>query len=262
VGGLGPVLDTNRDPTEGLIRLSPAPESNIDRSTTRISVMALRAVLFDMDGTLTDSEKLWTVALDRLAAELGGQLSAQARQAMVGHNLIESIQMLLDDIGSGHPPVAAGRLLTGYTAELFAGPMPWRPGAQELLQAVREAGLQTALVTATERTLVDLALNTLGHRTFDAVVPGDEVARNKPDPLPYLRAMELLDVQPGECVAIEDSPNGSLSAVRAGVAVLVAPSEVAVSPGPGLTIVDSLVGVTLQQLADLVGHPRAVAESR
>lgn len=223
----------------------------------------LRAVLFDMDGTLTDSEKLWTVALDRVAAELGGQLSVATRQAMVGHNLIESIQMLLDDVGSDQPPVATGRLLTRYTAELFGGPMPWRPGARDLLQAVRDAGLKTALVTATERTLVDLALNTLGHRTFDAVVPGDEVARNKPDPLPYLRAMELLDVRPGECIAIEDSPNGSLSAARAGVPVLVAPSEVEVPAGPGLTIVDSLVGVTVQQLADLVGHHRVpVTESR
>jgi len=226
-------------------------------------VTTLRAVLFDMDGTLTDSEKLWTVALDRVAAELGGQLSVRTRQAMVGHNLIESIQMLLDDLGSDHPPVATGRLLTRYTAELFAGPMPWRPGARELLQAVRDAGLKTALVTATERTLVDLALNTLGHRTFDAVVPGDEVARNKPDPLPYLRAMELLDVPPGDCIAIEDSPNGSLSASRAGVPVLVAPSEVEVPVGAGLTIVDSLVGVTVQQLADLVGrHRGAVTESR
>lgn len=208
----------------------------------------LRAVLFDMDGTLTDSEKLWTVALDRTAADLGGRLSDRSRRAMVGHNLIDSITMLLVDIDSDRAPAAAAELLTRHTAELFARPMPWRPGADDLLQAVRTAGLATALVTATERSLVELALRTLGHATFDAVVCGDDVTSNKPDPEPYQRAMELLDVSVTECVAVEDSPNGSLSALRAGLPVLVVPSEVEVPAAAGLTFADSLTDVSVDTL--------------
>ncbi|MGI8418329.1 MAG: HAD family hydrolase [Nakamurella sp.] len=211
----------------------------------------LRAVLFDMDGTLTDSEKLWTVALDQTAADLGGVLSEQTRHAMVGHDMVQSIRMFLDDIGSDRPAPEVSTLLIRHTAALFAQPMPWRPGAARLLAEVRAAGLATALVTATHRELVDMALNTLGHDTFDAVVPGDEVDRNKPDPGPYLRAMELLDVKPADCVAIEDSPNGSLSAVRAGVPVLVVPSETAVPAASGLTFADSLTEVTVETLREL-----------
>ncbi len=214
----------------------------------------LRAVLFDMDGTLTDSEKLWTIALDRTAADLGGRLSTKSRRAMVGHNLIDSITMLLADIGSRSAPAAAAELLTGHMKDLFTLPMPWRPGADNLLQAVRRAGIATALVTATDRPLVALALDTLGHNTFDAVVCGDEVQKNKPDPEPYQRAMELLDVQVTECVAVEDSPNGSLSALRAGLPVLVVPSEVEVPPAAGLTFADSLTDVSVDTLRALRGH--------
>lgn len=213
----------------------------------------LRAVLFDMDGTLTDSEKLWTIALDRTAADLGGRLSTKSRRAMVGHNLIDSITMLLADIGSDSAPAAAAELLTGHMKNLFTLPMPWRPGADNLLQAVRKAGIATALVTATDRSLVALALDTLGHNTFDAVVCGDEVRRNKPDPEPYQRAMKLLDVPVRECVAVEDSPNGSLSALRAGLPVLVVPSEVEVPPAAGLTFADSLTDVSVDTLRALRG---------
>lgn len=216
----------------------PTPESD--------HPAALRAVLFDMDGTLTDSEKLWSISLDRTAADLGGTLSPQAREAMVGHDMVDSIRMFLADIAPDRTdldPGAVAQLLTRHTAELFAEAMPWRPGAQALLAAVRESGLRTALVTATHRSLVELALNTLGRNSFDAIVAGDEVTNNKPDPEPYLRAMELLGVSADQAVAVEDSPNGSRSAAAAGVPVLVVPSETRVAPTPGLFFAESLVDV-------------------
>lgn len=215
---------------------------------------SLQAVLFDMDGTLTDSEKLWSISLDRTAADLGGTLSAAAREAMVGHDMVDSIRMFLADIAPGRTdldPAAVAQLLTRHTAELFAEAMPWRPGAQQLLTAVRAAGLRTALVTATHRSLVELALGTLGRNSFDAIVAGDEVQSNKPDPEPYLRAMQLLGVTPAQAIAVEDSPNGSRSAAAAAVPVLVVPSETAVPPAPGLYFADSLVGIDPAQLRQI-----------
>lgn len=211
----------------------------------------LRAVLFDMDGTLTDSEKLWTVALDRAAADLGGALSAATRKAMIGHDMADSIRMLQSDVGSMRPYPEVAALLTTYTAELFAQPLPWRPGAQDLLHAVRDAGLATALVTATHRSLVELALNTVGHANFDVLVCGDEVANAKPHPEPYRRAVELLGVPLEQCVAIEDSPNGSSSALAAGLPVLVVPCETEVAPREGLTFAASLTDITVDDLVDL-----------
>lgn len=216
----------------------------------------LRAVLFDMDGTLTDSEKLWTVALDRAAADLGGVLSPATRYAMIGHDMADSIRMLQGDVGSRRSDVEVATLLTTYTAELFAAPLPWRPGAQDLLQAVRDAGLATALVTATHRSLVELALDTIGHANFDVLVCGDEVANTKPHPEPYRRAVELLGVPRERCLAIEDSPNGSASALAAGLPVLVVPCEVEVVPREGLTFAASLTEVTVDDLVAVRARAR------
>ncbi|GAA2002857.1 HAD superfamily hydrolase (TIGR01509 family) [Nakamurella flavida] len=208
----------------------------------------LRAVLFDMDGTLTDSEKLWTIALERLAVELGGTMSAQARAAMVGKPIGPAIALLHADLGIERDAAASTARLMELTGEVFRAGMPWRPGARELLADVRAAGLATALVTATYRSLVEIALETLGRDNFDVTVCGDEVARGKPHPDPYLRAMELLDVAAPNSLAVEDSPTGTRAAELAGVAVLVVPSEVPVPPGPARAFAPTLVSMTAGSL--------------
>src|SRR5688572_7672483 len=115
-------------------------------------------VLFDMDGTLVDSEKVWSVGLDELAAHLGGDLSEAARHAMVGTNMSQSMDILHTDLGVVADPVESVRWLEEQVAELFGGGLVWRPGAAELLAGVRAAGVPTALVTATHRHLVEVAL--------------------------------------------------------------------------------------------------------
>jgi HAD superfamily hydrolase (TIGR01509 family) len=205
-----------------------------------------------MDGTLIDSERLWTLALVEVAGELGGTLSQETRTAMVGTDLVSSVQMLLTDIGSDAELGVVQRLLVDATAKHFATSIEWRPGAQQLLQAVRGAGIPTALVTSTHRNLTSVALETIGRGSFDVVVCGDDVARTKPHPEPYLTALAQLHVDATRSVAIEDSPAGSASAAAAGLATLVVPLEVPVAPAPRLTIVDGLVGVTLDTLRDLL----------
>ncbi|MBM9466061.1 HAD family phosphatase [Nakamurella sp. YIM 132084] len=222
----------------------------------------MRAVLFDMDGTLTDSEKLWTVALERLAEELGGSLSEAARAAMVGQAIEASIRLLFDDLGIDGDHAAATRRLLDLTEQIFGEGLPWRPGARELLHAVREAGLRTALVTATHRRLVETALETLGRDRFDAVVCGDEVSRGKPDPEPYRRAMELLGVGPQDCLAVEDSPTGTRAAADAGAVVLVVPSEVAVPQGPGRVFESTLETVDVARLREIHATGRALSPVR
>jgi HAD superfamily hydrolase (TIGR01509 family) len=211
-------------------------------------VTALNAVLFDMDGTLVDSEKLWTIALEQVAAGLGGTLSAGARAAMVGQDLDASVRTLKDDLGTDAPHAEVAAALMTATEQMFRRGLPWLPGAERLIDEVRAAGIATALVTATHRNLVEIALETLGRHRFDVEVCGDEVLRPKPDPQPYLRALELLGVGTDRAVAIEDSPTGSRSAAAAGLPVLVVPSEVPVPAAPGLVFADSLAGVDLDRL--------------
>lgn len=217
----------------------------------------LDAVLWDMDGTLVDSEKLWDVALYETAEALGGKLTEEQRMTLVGSNMDDTSAYLLEVTGRDVTPEAVaetGEQIRRRTAGLFDDALPWRPGAREALAAVREAGLRSALVTSTERDLTELALNTIGREFFDVTVCGDEVeGHNKPHPRPYLKAAELLGVAPERCVAVEDSPPGTASAVAAGCTVLVVPNDVEVTPGERRVFRDTLVGVDVPALAALLG---------
>lgn len=217
------------------------------------------AVLFDMDGTLVDSEKLWDVALQELAREYGGDLSADARRSIVGTAMAESMRILHDDLGQPErDPEISAAWINARILELFRGGLPWRPGAFDLLHAVRAAGIPTALVTSSPRALVEIALDTLGRDTFDVVVAGDEVVAAKPHPEPYLTAARLLGAPIERCVAIEDSPTGVTSALASGAAVLAVPAEVPLPALTGVHQVESLTGVDLEALAALLAD-RAVA---
>ncbi|WP_412740779.1 HAD family hydrolase [Krasilnikovia sp. MM14-A1259] len=210
-------------------------------------------MLFDMDGTLVDSETVWDVALTELARLAGGELSLSARHAMIGTSMTRTMQLLRDDLGQpGRDEAADAAWLTGRVFELFARGLVWRPGAAELLRAVRAAGMPTALVTSTGRRLVEVALDTLGRANFDAVVCGDEVTRPKPDPEPYRTAARLLGVPIAGCVAIEDSPTGVASALAAGAAVLAVPAELELPPIGGVHLRESLEGVDPAYLATLL----------
>jgi HAD superfamily hydrolase (TIGR01509 family) len=204
-----------------------------------------------MDGTLVDSEKLWTVSLHDTARWLGGALSPAAREAVVGGDMPRTLATLFDDLGLPHDAermAGAERFLNDRTAELFAGGLSWRPGAQEALRLLDRLGWPTALVTNTERALTEAALDSIGREHFAVSVCADEVPFGKPDPDLYLRAAELLGVAPARCLAIEDSPSGALAAERAGAAVLVVPCDVPVPAGPGRVLRPSLVGLTRDDL--------------
>jgi HAD superfamily hydrolase (TIGR01509 family) len=215
----------------------------------------LAAVLFDLDGTLLDSERLWDRALQELAARLGGTLSGPARQAMIGRNSTESMAVLYQDLGTpARDPVADSQFLTERMIELFATDLRWRPGAAELVTRVRAAGLATALVTSTRRRQVEVALDgLLGRDTFDAVVCGDEVTRPKPHPESYLTAAARIGRPIRRCVAIEDSPTGVASALAAGATVVGVPGEVPLPAGTGAHLVAGLAELDVPYLARLVG---------
>lgn len=208
----------------------------------------LAAVLWDMDGTLLDSELLWDVSLAELARQLGGVLSPQAREAMVGTNMALSMDILYTDLGLSNRDIESDAAwLDTRTGELFADGLLWRPGARELLHAVRDAGLSTALVTATNRPLVTEALRSMGPENFDVVICGGQTIA-KPDAAPYLEALSQLGLNPVDALVIEDSPTGMAAGLAAGCPVLAVPSAAVLTEQPGVVLRNTLAGLTVEDL--------------
>ncbi|WP_233517689.1 HAD family hydrolase [Geodermatophilus marinus] len=219
----------------------------------------MQAVLFDMDGTLVETEELWGDALAALARRHGGEVSAGARAATVGTSMPVALGILYADLGLD---ADAARVVadTVWVEDLMVGlldrPLRWRPGARDLLAEARDAGLPTALVTTTPRRLAAPLLarmsDDLGPRLFGVTVCGDEVPATKPHPAPYRQAMAALGVAAAGCVVVEDSPSGAAAGLAAGAAVLAVPSLQPVDIAPGLTLRGSLAGVDLAELGTLL----------
>ncbi|MGW7682837.1 HAD family hydrolase [Kribbella sp. NPDC054772] len=213
---------------------------------------ALEAVLFDMDGTLFDSERIWDVSLQDLASKLGGTLSPEARLRIVGSNLLNTVRIVQDDIGVHDDDQRLAKWLLDRTQELFSVGVPWRPTAPELVAGVRSNGIPAALVTGSYRVLVDVVLDQLPADTFDVVLCGDEVTHPKPHPEPYLIAASRLGVNVHNTVAIEDSQNGIESAVAAGCVVVAVPEDPQTLPeGHGATVAP-LSSLTVDWLSTLM----------
>jgi HAD superfamily hydrolase (TIGR01509 family) len=128
-----------------------------------------------------------------------------------------------------------------------------RPGAREIVAEVAAAGVPYALVTSSQRVFAEAVLDATG-LPFPVTVCGEDVAETKPAPDPYLLAAKLLDVDPENCVALEDSPNGAASAGAAGCRVVAVPSLVPIPPVPGQRmVVASLTELTLATLREFAG---------
>ena len=231
------------------------------------SVGGLRAVLFDMDGTLVETEQYWGEAMFELAARLGGRMSEEARAKTIGATMRVSMGVLYADLGltrSEDQLQAHARWVEDRTAELMAAGISWRPGAAELLREVRGAGLATALVTTTPRRLADVVLDVirddLGEDPFDVTICGDEVPARKPDPAPYRQAMQALAVDAGECVVIEDSAAGIAAGLASGAAVLGVPAMQVIDPAAGLTLRGGLAGVGVTALAEMLAVVRGESD--
>lgn len=194
--------------------------------TTVETVSRPAAVLLDMDGLLVETEHLWTISEQELAAQYGREFTPRMKQAMVGHGIDTAVPMMLSMLGVDADPAEAARFLLERTVELFRTPglIERRPGALELLARLSEAGMATALVSSSFRSLMDPVLDALGRELFTVTVAGDEVARRKPYPDPYLVAAAMLDAEPARCVVLEDSTTGALAGLRAGCVTVLVPS--------------------------------------
>jgi HAD superfamily hydrolase (TIGR01509 family) len=221
----------------------------------------LKAVLFDMDGLLVDTEPLWFEVEQDVMARLGASWTADDQRVLVGGSLQRSVAYLLSRATrpASHQEVA--QWLTGGMAALLAErAVATMPGAAELIAQVRAAGLPCALVTSSERVIMDAVLAGLARQgiEFGVTVCGGDVRHTKPHPEPYLRAAALVGAEPARCAALEDSPSGVASAEAAGCITVAVPGIAPVEPVPGRTIVGSLTEVDLPMLRSLAARRQAL----
>jgi HAD superfamily hydrolase (TIGR01509 family) len=213
----------------------------------------LQAILFDMDGLLIDSEPLWFEVESEVMAHLGGQWSTDDQHDLVGGSLEKTVDYLLARATRPAPRDEVGRwLVDGLTALLRERGVPVLPGARELLAEVTNAGMPNALVTSSERQIMEAVIPKIG-MSFGATVCAEDVRDSKPAPEPYLRAAELLGVEPGGCIVLEDSPNGVAAAEAAGCLVIAIPSLLPIPTRPGRVVASSLSQIDLAMLRGMMG---------
>ena len=208
------------------------------------------AVLWDMDGTLIDSEPLWLESELAMLGRYGIELTPEVRNSLIGSGLRAAAQRFRE-LGV---PMEVDEIIeewkSGVIAGLAASAPLWRPGAVELLHSLRDAGIPCALVTMAVREIADAVVALLPEGLFARVVGGDEVAHEKPHPDPYLRGAQLLGVDIAECVALEDSVTGLRSAHASGAIAFGIPNLLDLAEAPAHEIWPSLDGVDAAALSE------------
>jgi len=205
------------------------------------------AVLWDLDGTLVDTEPVWMAAERELAAEHGVDWTREDGLALVGLALPDSGAYIKDRLESPRPPHEIVDYLVERVAASIAHAVPWRPGALDLVAAFAAAGVPQALVTMS---YAPIATAVAQHLPLAAIVTGDAVVMGKPHPEAYLTAAELLGCEPEQCLAIEDSETGAASANAAGCEVLVIPHLVEVPTASRRFVQATLDGLSPSMLWD------------
>ncbi len=211
--------------------------------------MTLSAVLWDMDGTLVDTEPYWIESEFEVVDRFGnGGWSDAHAHALVGMDLRDAARYMQQhgDVTLSVEEIV-NALLDGVVARVQQR-IPWRPGARELLAELGRRRVPCALVTMSWRRFVDAILPSLPDGSFQAVVSGDDVRRGKPHPEPYLEGARHLQVAPSHCLALEDSPTGARSAQAAGCVVTAIPNVVAVPADAAHHHLPTLSGVGVDDL--------------
>ncbi len=198
-----------------------------------------------MDGTLVDTEPYWMTAETRLVESYGGAWTHEDALQLVGKGLLDSAGILQDAGVDMDPEAIVSHLTDAVQEALRTQGVPFRPGARELLQDLKDAGIRTGLVTMSLRRMALSVVDLIDFEAFDVVVAGDDVVNAKPHPEPYLHAAALLGIDIADAVVIEDSPTGLTAGIASGAVAL------------GVPHIVSLDGVGAHELWPTLAHRSA-----
>ncbi len=215
------------------------------------------AVLWDLDGTLVDTEQYWIAAEERLFEDHGLPWTEEDVLNMVGLGLWDAAEYMRAK-GIAMPADDIVWLLVDRVEASLGTHVPWRPGARELIASLHEAGVPQAIVTMSVRRLASVVAAEAPHDALATIVAGDEVAEAKPHPMPYLVGAAALGVDPSRALAFEDSVPGLTSASAAGVVAIGIPNIVVLDEAPAHELWQTLEGRTAGDVADAFGRIRGI----
>lgn len=219
---------------------SPVVEPK-NQGNTRL--LAPAAVLWDMDGTLMDSEHYWHAVERELVSSGGGTWTDQDAIDLVGSPLTEAA-VVLHNAGAPYPPERIVEILVERVSAMVRADVPWREGGREILARLAASGIPCALVTMSYAPIAQALVDSAPAGAFTQIVTGEDVTHGKPHPEPYLRAAELLGVDVTQCIAVEDSPRGIEAALASGARTIGIRNLIPVAPAEGLSRVAELDQIT------------------
>jgi HAD superfamily hydrolase (TIGR01509 family) len=209
------------------------------------------AVLWDMDGTLIDSEPYWLASESEFARARNSTWGPEDGLGVIGMSLYESSKLLKARVGTDLEPQQIIDEITNGVLNRLDKSIPWRPGARELLMLLRDNSIKTALVTGSMHRMAQRVAEAIGFDAFDIIIGGDDVSKGKPHPESYLTAAALLEVDPTHCVAFEDSLIGITAAEAAGTKAVGVSHIVEIPAQPGRILWQTLEGVQIEDLRAL-----------
>ena len=211
-----------------------------------------QAVLWDMDGTLVDTEPYWLKSEQAFAKRHNAQWEHGDVEQFIGFSLYDTADIIRKKFNlQDYTDQQIIDELTVGVVEQIEDNLPFRPGALELLLELRQKQIPTALVTMSMSEMANSVVSRIPFKAFDVVLGGDQVQFGKPHPEPYLKAAEKLGFEPAECIALEDSKTGLTSAETAGTVAIGIPHIAKIPTQPGRILIDSLSGVDVAKLQEI-----------
>jgi beta-phosphoglucomutase-like phosphatase (HAD superfamily) len=216
----------------------------------------VKAVVFDMDGLLVDTETVVFRAMQRAADRIGGEMPFSTFQRMVGLQHEVSDLILQEHFGQGFDLDAWSSAVSGHFQEELAAGIALKAGVGEILDWLDDAGLPRAIATSSRLASLHQSLGPHGLvERFDALITRDLPIRGKPHPDPFLKAAEALGIAPGDCLALEDSHNGVRSASAAGMMTIMVPDML--DPTEEMESLCVRIARDLHEVRDLLEAQRA-----